>query len=95
MKAFESRLTEENNSIISCIVLSTVAFAKLRRTKEAKMAQRFYEDFRAGETITTASKQITQEMINAFAELTGDKNPIHLDKEVAEKSIFGGIVAHG
>src|SRR5471032_2302607 len=39
---------------------------------------------------------ITQEMIDAFAELTGDKQWIHVDVERARReSPFGGPIAHG
>mgnify|MGYP006302806467 FL=1 len=38
---------------------------------------------------------ITEEMIPAFAELSGDENPIHLDDEYAAETMFGGRVAHG
>ena len=38
---------------------------------------------------------ITQEMVNKFAELTGDKNPIHLNKEFAAKTILKRPVVHG
>jgi len=36
-----------------------------------------------------------QEEINKFAELTGDKNPIHINEEVAKSSIFGKRIMHG
>ena len=40
--------------------------------------------------------QITQEMINRFAELTNDHQWIHLDAERAKtESPFGGAIAHG
>jgi len=39
--------------------------------------------------------QVTDEAINAFAELSGDENPIHLDDAYAAESMFGGRVAHG
>ena len=32
--------------------------------------------------------KITNEMILKFADCTGDKNPIHLDSEFAEKTFF-------
>lgn len=38
---------------------------------------------------------ITNKMIRAFANVSGDHNPIHLDDEAAKKSIFGGRIAHG
>ena len=39
---------------------------------------------------------ITQEMINQFADLTGDHQWIHVDVERAKKeSPFGGPIAHG
>ncbi len=37
----------------------------------------------------------TQNDVNGFAEVTGDKNPIHLDAEYAEKSIFKRRIIHG
>ena len=41
------------------------------------------------------SKVITVEDIEAFAKLTGDFNPIHIDSSFAQKTIFGGRIAHG
>ena len=42
------------------------------------------------------SVQVTQDMINRFADVTGDHQWIHLDKERAEKeSPFGTTIAHG
>jgi len=41
------------------------------------------------------SKQITERDVIRFAELTGDINPIHMDKLYAEQTIFGERIAHG
>lgn len=40
-------------------------------------------------------KEIKDADVRAFAELTGDKNPIHLDDDNAAKSVFGRRIAHG
>lgn len=39
--------------------------------------------------------QVTQDMINGFAELTGDRQWIHIDVERAKAGPFGGPIAHG
>jgi 3-hydroxybutyryl-CoA dehydratase len=38
---------------------------------------------------------ITDETIRAFAEVTGDKNPVHLDDAYAAGTRFGRRIAHG
>jgi acyl dehydratase len=38
---------------------------------------------------------IDDTLVRAFAEVTGDYNPIHLDDEVAGRSRFGRRIAHG
>lgn len=43
----------------------------------------------------TRSKTIMDDDIRAFAVLTGDHNPVHLDEEYAKKTRFGRRVAHG
>lgn len=40
-------------------------------------------------------KKVTERDINQFAEITGDKNPVHLDEKYAKNSIFKNKVAHG
>ena len=46
---------------------------------------------------TTAERvrTITDADIHAFAALSGDDNPVHLDDDYAARSIFKGRVAHG
>ncbi len=38
---------------------------------------------------------ITERMVKIYGALTGDENPIHMDKETGRKSIFGSNIAHG
>jgi len=38
---------------------------------------------------------MTQAQVDAFAELTGDRNFIHVDPERARATPFGGTIAHG
>lgn len=39
--------------------------------------------------------EVTQSIINQFAELTGDKYFLHVDPEAAKSSPFGTTIAHG
>ncbi len=41
------------------------------------------------------SRKITTDLIKAFARVSGDLNPIHLDEEYAKHTRFGGRIAHG
>ena len=38
---------------------------------------------------------ITEDMINTFADITGDHNPIHVDPVFAATTDFGQRIAHG
>jgi len=37
----------------------------------------------------------TQEEVNSFAQITGDKNPIHLDAEYAATTVYKKPIIHG
>ncbi len=39
--------------------------------------------------------QITDESVRAFAEVSGDHNPVHVDEAYAARTAFRGRVAHG
>jgi 3-hydroxybutyryl-CoA dehydratase len=43
----------------------------------------------------TVTDVVTQDVIDAYAEISGDFNPLHVDPEAAAASEFGGIIAHG
>ena len=46
-----------------------------------------------GDTFS-ASREVTDEVIRKFAEVSGDHNPIHLDEEFAKTTRFGKRIAH-
>jgi acyl dehydratase len=43
----------------------------------------------------TEWREMTQEQVNQFADVTDDHNYIHVDVERAKSSPFGGTIAHG
>jgi 3-hydroxybutyryl-CoA dehydratase len=51
-------------------------------------------DLKIGDKFST-TREITDELIRKFAELSGDHNPIHLDEEFAKATRFGRRIAHG
>jgi 3-hydroxybutyryl-CoA dehydratase len=54
-----------------------------------------FDDFQIGQTLTSEAITIREADVRAFAALTGDSNPIHLDAEYAATQVFGQRVAHG
>jgi acyl dehydratase len=49
---------------------------------------------RVGDT-ARRTRTVTMRDIELFTELTGDRNPLHYDEEVAAASRFGGIIVQG
>ncbi|HXZ01054.1 MAG TPA: MaoC family dehydratase [Stellaceae bacterium] len=54
----------------------------------------YFEDLSVGMTETYA-KTVKSSDVVGFAELTGDRNPIHLSEHFAAKTPFKGRIAHG
>jgi 3-hydroxybutyryl-CoA dehydratase len=54
----------------------------------------YFEDLSVGMT-ETLSKTIASSDVVGFAQLTGDRNPIHLSEHFAAKTQFGKRIAHG
>ena len=53
-----------------------------------------YSDLAAGMT-AEFSKSVSDADVHAFAAITGDHNPVHLDDAAAERTRFKGRIAHG
>jgi 3-hydroxybutyryl-CoA dehydratase len=51
-------------------------------------------DVKVGERFAK-SRLVTDALIRAFAEISGDHNPLHLDEEYAAGTRFGKRIAHG
>ncbi len=49
---------------------------------------------RVGDT-ATRSLEVTRARVDAYAEITGDRNPLHFDEAFAAATPFGKLVAHG
>lgn len=46
-------------------------------------------------TTATRSLAVTEETVELYARITGDRNPLHFDDEFARATRFGARVAHG
>jgi acyl dehydratase len=57
--------------------------------------ERYWDDGREGDECTSPTYHVTEARINAYAELTGDFTPVHVDEEYAKTTPFGTRVAHG
>ncbi len=55
----------------------------------------WFEDFEVGQELATAGRTVTEADIVAFAGLSGDFNPLHVDAEYARGTPFGERIAHG
>lgn len=63
-----------------------------------KRVGKTFDEIELGERLCDYPKYIIQlspEMVHAFADLTGDSNPIHVDEDFARQSVHRGCIAHG
>ena len=56
--------------------------------------QKFFEDLHIGQE-ASIKKILREEDVIKFAQVSGDFNPVHLDENFAQKTIFKKRIAHG
>ena len=56
---------------------------------------RSHKNIRKGDNLPAIRKSVSQDQIQRYAEASGDFNPIHLEKDFAATTGFGGTIAHG
>ncbi|WP_100447976.1 MaoC/PaaZ C-terminal domain-containing protein [Glycomyces xiaoerkulensis] len=54
-----------------------------------------FTDLTAGEAVFETAFPVTRDDLAAYAEASGDRNPIHLDEAAAEAAGLPGVIAHG
>ncbi|MDF3175248.1 MaoC family dehydratase [Pseudomonas sp. ER28] len=57
--------------------------------------EKYWDDAREGDECISPTYTVTRERILAYADLTGDHTPVHVDEAYANASHFGCLVAHG
>src|SRR6266487_3977010 len=54
-----------------------------------------FDQVKAGDQIPVYSKVVKREDVKAYADASGDQNPLHQDDNFARSVGFPGIIAHG
>lgn len=54
-----------------------------------------YKGLSVGDQLPELIQFVDQEMIDAYADASGDVNPLHIDPEFAKTTFFGRTIAHG
>ncbi|WP_051114220.1 MaoC/PaaZ C-terminal domain-containing protein [Actinopolymorpha alba] len=66
-----------------------------RPTVVGSLSSLYFEDLEVGQTFVSSGRTVTEADVVGFAGLSGDFNPIHLDREITRSGMFGQRVAHG
>jgi acyl dehydratase len=66
-----------------------------KQSGDVRPTDKYWDDAKDGDVCITPSYTVTGARIDAYAELTGDFTPVHVDEEYANASHFGCRVAHG
>jgi acyl dehydratase len=66
----------------------------MRQKINVQMNRRFFEDLKVGYRFKSQTYEVTEEQIISFAR-EFDPQPFHLDRVVADKTMFKGLIASG
>jgi acyl dehydratase len=75
-------------------LIFTARFERFRVPAGGRRSDKKTMTLKVGD-IFTVQKEVTDELVRRFADVSGDYNPIHLDEEFAAKTRFGKRIAHG
>jgi acyl dehydratase len=59
------------------------------------MSPRSFDSVQAGDDLPETTKVVTRQDVKAYADASGDDNPLHQDDEFASTRGFDSIIAHG
>jgi acyl dehydratase len=62
---------------------------------EFNRTRQYFEDFAVGDAVMSPGRTVDICDITAFAGLTGDHYPLHVNEEYGKSTRFGGRIAHG
>ena len=54
-----------------------------------------FDEVAVGDELPALARVVTRQDVRDYADVSGDRNPLHLDDEVARRAGFPGIIAHG
>ncbi len=54
-----------------------------------------FEELHVGDALPALPRTVTRTDVRAYADASGDQNPLHQDDDVARMVGFSGIIAHG
>lgn len=55
----------------------------------------YFEDVVVGQQYVSKKRLVTETDLDSFADISGDRHPIHTDHEFARKTAFGKRILHG
>jgi acyl dehydratase len=64
-------------------------------TDDFRTRRLYFDEVPFGQVFTTSGRTITEADVMAFAGLSGDYNPLHVDRHFAEGTLYGERIAHG